>query len=274
MDNFKISVCQLKPENNKETNIKKAEIMIREAKNNGSDIIVLPEMFNCPYDNKFFLDYSEEYPGYTTAWLSKLSSELGIYIIGGSIPELENGKLYNTSFSFNRKGELIGKHRKLHLFDIDIEDKIFFKESDTLSYGSKITVIDTEYGKIGIAICYDMRFPEYMRILALEGAKLIVVPAAFNTVTGPMHWNLLARARALDNQVYFVAASPARNIHSSYKAYGHSIIVDPFGNIINEANIEEGIISAKIDFDYVNKIRDELPLLKHRREDLYKISYK
>lgn len=268
---FKLGICQMTVSDDKEKSLKKAEEMIREAASNNSQIVVLPEMFNCPYENKSFPIFAEKCPGETTQMIANLAKELGIYIVAGSIAELDNDKIYNTSFTFNKKGETIGKHRKMHLFDIDIEGGIRFKESDTLGPGEEVTVVDTEFGKIGIAICYDMRFPELMRQMVLKGAKIIIVPAAFNMTTGPVHWDLTIRARALDNQVYFIAASPARDLSASYHAYGHSAVANPWGEIISQADEKEAIIYGEVDMAYVEKIRNELPLLKHRRVDLYDI---
>lgn len=272
MSGFKIATCQLDVLQKKDDNLEKAKELIKEASYNGADLVVLPEMFNCPYDNSFFPEFAEEFSGITTDFLSKLAQNESIYIVGGSIPEKEGDNIYNTSYIFDRKGKVIGKHRKMHLFDIDIEDGISFKESDTLGYGNNVTVFDTEFCKIGVAICYDMRFPELMRLMALKGAEIIIVPAAFNMTTGPAHWHALAKIRAIDNQVYFVAASPSRNVDSSYVAFGHSLIVDPWGDIISEADEKEGIIYGNIDLSRIKKIRNQLPLLKHRRIDLYDVS--
>ncbi|MEG0662965.1 MAG: nitrilase-related carbon-nitrogen hydrolase, partial [Anaerovoracaceae bacterium] len=139
----------------------------------------------------------------------------------------------------------------------------------TLTPGNAATVVDTKYGKIGVAICYDVRFPELSRRMALDGAKVIILPAAFNMTTGPAHWSLSMRARALDNQVYFAANAPARDENGPYVAYGHSMIVSPWGEVLMEADEKEDIIYSEIDTDYVDSIRDQLPLLKHRREELY-----
>lgn len=239
------------------------------AKEKGADLIVLPEMWNCPYSNEYFRPYSEKEDGETFRFMAGLAEKLDVYLIGGSIPELDGENVYNTSFSFGRNGELIGKHRKAHLFDIDVKDGIRFMESDTLTAGDSATVIDTEYGKIGVAICYDVRFPDLSMKMALAGAKLIVLPAAFNMTTGPVHWELTMRARALDNQVYFAACSPARDEAGVYVAYGHSMVADPWGKVIAEADEKPDIVTACIDTEYVDSIREQLPLLRHRREDLY-----
>ncbi|MFT9493436.1 carbon-nitrogen hydrolase family protein [Anaerosolibacter sp.] len=268
---FKIGICQMMVMEDKGENIEKAESMIREAAGNGARVVVLPEMFNCPYENKYFPLYAEAYPGETTERLSLMAMESNIYLIAGSIPEQEGDHIYNTSFIFGPDGKLIGRHRKMHLFDIDVEGKIRFKESDTLGYGEEITVVETEFGKIGVAICYDMRFPELMRLMVLEGAEVIIVPAAFNMTTGPAHWDITIKARALDNQVYFVAASPARNMDATYHAYGHSSIVSPWGDVIAQADEKETILYGEIDLEKVKKVRRELPLLQHRRTTLYDV---
>lgn len=266
-----VAVCQLKVTDNKTNNLRNAQKMIEDSAAHGADIIILPEMFNCPYDSSFFNRFSESYPGETVNLLSGLARLHSIYVIGGSIPELDGNRIYNTSYSFDRKGCLIGKHRKIHLFDVEIKEGISFKESETITAGSDATVIETEFCKIGVAICYDMRFPELIRKMVLSGAKIIVVPAAFNMTTGPAHWHILARTRALDNQAYFIAASPARDEKASYVAYGHSLVADPWGDIISEASDKEEIIFSEIDLDFIEKIRGELPLLKHRKEEVYKI---
>lgn len=255
---------------NKQKNIETALEYIKSAKKSGANIVCLPEIFNCPYDNKYFLEFSETYPnGVTIQALSKVASEENIILIGGSIPEYDNGKVFNTCFVFNSDGSLICKHRKVHLFDIDIKDKISFKESDTLSPGNEITVFDCKYGKIGVAICYDIRFPDMFKIMALKGAKLIVVPAAFNMTTGPAHWELTVKSRSLDNQLYVAAISPSRDLSSSYVAYGHSCITSPWGNTIAKSDEKPQILIEEIDFDYVDSVREQLPLLEHRKDNLY-----
>ena len=266
---FKIGLCQMKGSFDKNESIATAERFVREAAANGAQVVSLPEMWNCPYSNDYFREYAETAEGPTVKFMSELAKELGIYLIGGSIPELDDDKVYNTSFSFDKQGNIIGRHRKVHLFDIDVKGGIRFMESDTLTAGEDLTVIDTEFCKIGVAICYDVRFPEWFRNMTLDGAKLIVLPAAFNMTTGPIHWDLTMRARALDNQIYFAANSPARDDSGPYQAYGHSCIIDPWGRVIDEADEKEQIIYGDIALEYVESVRNQLPLLKHRREELY-----
>ena len=269
---FKLALCQMKVIDNKNSNIKKALKMIKIAAQNKSDLVILPEMFNCPYDNNKFREYAEEKENSETLKaIKEAANELDLYIVAGSIPELDGDKLYNSSFIFNGNGEIIGSHRKMHLFDIDIVGKISFKESSTLSAGNQITVIDTELCKIGVAICYDIRFPELLRIMTLKGSELIVIPGAFNMTTGPAHWETLIRARAMDNQLYLAAASPARNEKLSYVAYGNSMVADPWGKVLARAGDKEEIIYADINLSKVKEVRAELPLLKNRREDIYSL---
>ncbi|MDZ7836527.1 MAG: carbon-nitrogen hydrolase family protein [Actinomycetota bacterium] len=265
---IKIAACQLKVEAEKQKNLNNARNMIRRAAKH-ADIIILPEMFNCPYSIEYFPQYAEQYPGPTTYMLSALARELKTFIVGGSIPEKEENHIYNTSFVFNPQGNLVARHRKIHLFDVNIPGKISFMESKILSAGSRITTFDTGFCTIGLCICYDMRFPELIRAMSHKQAKLIIVPAAFNMTTGPAHWHVVTRSRALDNQVYLAAVSPARNQESSYIAFGHSVIVDPWGKIIAEAGSGQQIIYASLDLDYLTKVREQLPLLKHLKPDIY-----
>lgn len=273
-DKFTLALCQMHVVEDKNENIKHALAMISEAASK-SDLVILPEMWNCPYETSLFPEYAEEMENSPTVEaISRAAKEESIYIVAGSIPEKHQGNIYNSSFFFNPQGEIIGVHRKVHLFDIDVEGEISFKESLTLTAGNEVTVVDTELGKIGICICYDMRFPELLRLMTLDGAQLIVVPGAFNLTTGPAHWKPLIQVRAVDNQVFMAAVSPARDTNASYVAYGHSMVADPWGTILKEAGTGETIIYHSIDLSMIKKIRSELPLLQNRRTDLYHIKKK
>ena len=272
---IKIALCQMNVIDDKKENIKKASLMIKESVAKNADFIVLPEMFNCPYSNDKFIEYCEsEQDSPTLKEISKLAKDNDVYILAGSIPESEGDALYNTSFLFDKNGKIIGKHRKMHLFDIDVKDKITFKESDVLTAGDDFTIADTEFGKIGIGICYDIRFPELARIMVENGALILFYPGAFNMTTGPAHWELLFKSRALDNQIFCVGVAPALNSAASYHSYGHSIITNPWGEVVVEADEKEQIIISEIDLNELKKIREELPLLKNKREDLYEIKRK
>ena len=278
MNKIKIALCQMNVVDNKEKNIEKAIQMIKESKKQGADLAVLPEMFNCPYENEKFIEYAEELSdSKTLKEISKTAKEEDIHVLAGSIPELEmddektTESIYNTAIFFDNNGKILGKHRKMHLFDIDVKGKIYFKESDTLSAGNDFTVIKTDLATIGIGICYDIRFVELSRIMALNGAEILIFPGAFNLTTGPAHWQLLFRSRALDNQVYTIGVAPALDKDASYNSYGHSIAVNPWGEVIEELDYNEDLKIVEIDLDEIKRIREEIPVLKNRRCDLYEI---
>lgn len=273
MKPFILSICQMLVVDSKEENLKKAESLIRRAvKEQGAQVVALPEIFNGPYQLDRMKETAEPEGGPSSRMMAALAKELGIVIIGGSISESAGDQIFNTAYIFDAEGKTIGRHRKMHLFDVDIPGGVSFQESAIVSPGNQITVFDTQYGRMGVAICYDMRFPELMRLMVLEGAEIIVVPAAFNTTTGPAHWHETIKMRAVDNQVYFAAASPARNMDSTYHAYGFSSIVDPWGTVLASADETETMISAPIDPARQEAVRQQLPLLKHRREDVYELT--
>lgn len=254
----------------KEVNLKKAVDLMAESAAKGADLVVLPEMFNCPYDNDKFIQYAENRKNSITLKTVRAAArEYGILLVAGSIPEADGENIYNTSFIINSQGKIIGSHRKLHLFDIDVPDGITFKESDTLTAGENITILETDLARLGVVICYDIRFVELSRLMALEGVEVLIMPGAFNMTTGPNHWETLIRSRAIDNQLFLVAASPARDDGASYVAYGHSMIVDPWGKVLSEAGSDEEIIYADISLNRIKEVREQLPVLGNRRMDLY-----
>lgn len=277
---LKLALVQLAAGGDKAANLSQARLKVLEAAKAGARLIVLPECFNSPYGCQFFPKYAETLlpspPSKTQApsWhsLSSIAMEAQAYLVGGSIPEFvpDTKKYYNTSLVFSPKGQLIATHRKTHLFDIDIPGKITFKESDVLSPGNKVTLFDLpEYGKIGLAICYDIRFPELATIAARKGAFLLIYPGAFNTTTGPMHWSLQGRARAVDNQVYVALCSPARDMDATYHAWGHTMAVNPNAEIMAEADEKEAIIYADLDGAMIEETRKGIPLYNQRRFDVY-----
>lgn len=266
---FKLALIQMKVSEDKAQNVQRAMDNVNRLAGRGAQVIVLPEMFNCPYDTNCFAEYAELEGGETWLEMSHAARKNNIYLIGGSIPEREGKKIYNTCFIFGPDGEQIGKHRKLHLFDININKGQSFKESDAVTAGKSVTIVETQFGKIGVALCYDIRFPELSRKMVLKGAKMLVYPAAFNMTTGPVHWELLFRSRAVDNQVFTVGCAPARDEESNYITYGHSIVVSPWGDVVGSLNEEEGFLMGVVDFTEVERMREQLPLLKHRRPELY-----
>ena len=267
----KIGMAQLNVSADKKKNIAEAKAAIEKLAD--ADIIVLPEIWNGPYDTKCFREYGEtEKDGESIKMLSEMAAKLGKIIVGGSISELDGDRVYNTSFVFDRQGNCIAKHRKMHLFDINVKGGQCFRESDTLTAGDSVTTFETEFGIFGICICYDIRFPELSRLMALKGAQVILVPAAFNMTTGPAHWELLFRSQSLNNQVYAIGTAPSRDSSASYQSWGHSIITDPWGRVISQTDEKECIINTEIDLDYILEVRDQIPVLKQRRSDVYTLT--
>lgn len=273
---LKIAICQMPINADKRMNLRKAESMIKAAAAENCQLAILPEMFNCPYKAELFSQYAEAYPeGESIQMLARTAAEANIGVVGGSIPERdEHGNLYNTSFVFDEKGVLVGRHRKVHLFDVEIEGGTVFKESSILAAGQEITIVKIAGVTLGIGICYDVRFPELSRLMALAGADVIVFPAVFSVSTGPDHWELLMRARAVDNQVFVVGAAPANTLESACLAHGHSMVVDPWGNMIGMAGVEERMLIVEINLSKMYTVREQLPLLKHRRPDVYENYHK
>jgi omega-amidase len=273
---LKIALIQFLSSSSKQQNITRACELIRQAASNGARLIVLPEIWNSPYGVKYFAQYAETIPnGETIQALSNCARQEKIYLVGGSIPERDGEKLYNTSTIFDPNGELLGKFRKIHLFDIDIPGKITFKESDALSSGQQLFTfdIDQQY-RIGLAICYDLRFPLLASLYSKRQCHVLLYPGAFNMTTGPAHWELLLRARALDNQFYVAGVSPAHDEQADYKSWGHTTLVDPWGTVVTKCEMNEEIIYGDIDIEQLNTIRKQLPYLSQQRNDIYTLSEK
>ena len=237
------------------------------------DLVALGEMFCCPYDSALFPHYAEPEGGHVFTALSALARQHRIYLSAGSVPEIDaDGKIYNTAYVFDRTGNMIAKHRKMHLFDVNVRGGQVFRESDSLSPGDHVTVFDTEFGPMGLCICFDIRFPELARLMVLRGARLILVPAAFNETTGPAHWELAFRSRALDNQCFYAGTSDALDPQAAYHAWGHSILVSPWGTVIAQMDERQGRMVNEINLDAVDDIRAQLPLLSARRTDVYNLT--
>ena len=272
MEKIKVAAIQMPTLTDKMQNVRTAGIYLEKIKDEKPDFVILPEMFCCPYQTQNFPVYAEEEGGPVWQQLSEYANQYGIYLIGGSMPEKDaEGKVYNTSYIFDRQGKQIGKHRKVHLFDIDVTGGQTFKESDTLTAGDHDTVFDTEFGRMGVILCFDIRFPELARMMVNDGAKAIFVPAAFNMTTGPAHWELSFRTRALDNQIYMIGCAPMRDESAGYISWGHSIVTDPWGRVIDMLDEKEGVLLTELDHDYEEQVREELPLLKSRRKDMYRL---
>lgn len=258
-DTVSISLIQMKIDASVECNLAHAEELIAKSKGN---IAVLPEMFCCEYNNRSFAANAQPAGGQLYSFLSHSAQKYKKLLIGGSIPEYDAGRIYNTCFVFGKNGEQLACHRKKHLFDVDICGGQRFCESDTFSPGETASVFQTEYGPLGIAICFDLRFPDQFTEMAEQGARAVFVPAAFNMTTGPMHWDLLSRSRAVDNQFFIFCTAPARDANAGYVSYAHSIAVDPWGRIISRAGIDEELTELTVDLSLVSSVREQIPLFK------------
>lgn len=266
---LRVGLVQMSVGSCKATNIATAVKLIKSAATSGAKLVTLPECFNSPYGTQYFKEYAEPIPGNSTSAISAAAKENNVHIIAGSIPEVDSGKLYNTCCIFNPAGNMVGKHRKIHLFDIDVPGKIRFQESEVLEAGNEPTMFEIGNRKIGVGICYDIRFPELAMRYRREGAEVLVYPGAFNMTTGPAHWEKLQIARALDNQLFVLTASPARDESATYHAWGHSMIVSPWGEVLAEAGSEEQVIVHDLDFSVLSSTRQNIPISTQRRPECY-----
>lgn len=272
MNKVRVAAIQMAAVADRMENVRAVRGYLERLRTYWPDVVVLPEMFCCPYQTENFPIYAEEEGGPAWQMLAGYAREYGIYLVAGSMPERDaEGHVYNTSYVFDRTGRQIARHRKTHLFDIDVKGGQYFKESDTLTAGCGETVFDTEFGRMGVMICYDIRFPEMTRLMVNDGARVVFVPAAFNMTTGPAHWELSFRARALDNQIYMVGCAPSRVPESGYVSWGHSIVTNPWGEVVDQLDEREGILTAELDLDYEDAVREQLPLLAARRHDVYRL---
>lgn len=274
MSKIKIASLQLKVLGDKYDNIERLAETVAGGAAAGADIISLGEIWNSPYQTDLFPVNAEPEGGDSWLAMSTIARKNHVYLVGGSIPELgDDGNIYNTCFVFDREGRQIGKHRKVHLFDIYAHGEQVFKESDTLTPGDRFDTFETEWCTMAVNICFDIRFPESSRIPALNGAKVIFNPAAFNMTTGPAHWETAFRQRAIENQIYMVGTSDAQNPDAGYLSYGHSIITDPWGRVLMQMDESECCNITEIDLDYVEEVRQRLPLLSARKTDVYDLCY-
>ena len=267
---MKIGLLQTPVSEDKRKNLDTAAELAAKAAGQGAEVLVLPEMFNCPYSNDWFPKFAEERGGESWQALSDIARENGALLIGGSIPERDGERIYNTSFVFDASGNQIARHRKAHLFDIAIEGKQSFRESATFTPGDSATVFSAGGHTFGLAICFDIRFAELFRTMALQGAEAIFVPAAFNMTTGPLHWELSFRMRAVDNQLFTIGCAPARQRNGSYVSYANSIVCDPWGHVLCNAGEEAGVTLCDIDLAEIHSVRAQLPILSARRPELYR----
>lgn len=270
MDAYDVALLQMRPSPRKDENLDQAVQQVAEVAAE-VELVVLPEMFSTSYEVPHWPDAAEAVPGGPTcSLLSELAREHGIHLLGGSQPELDNGLVYNTATLWSPAGELLLKHRKVHLFDVDIPGGITFFESDFLQPGHEVSVVDTPLGTMGVAICFDVRFPEMFRLMALRGAELVLLPAAFNTTTGPAHWETNLRCRAFENTIYLAGCSAAPHEEVTYPAWGYSMWIDPYGVVEDSAEREPAVVYGRFDRKRLLEVRAALPFLKARRPDVYR----
>ena len=251
----------------KAANLERAERLVRVGAARGAHLVALPEVFNWRGKRNEQATAAETLDGQSLTLMSRLAHELQIHIVAGSITEGAAGysRCYNTSVLLGPDGGRIAVYRKIHLFDVDLPGRVTARESDAKLAGADVVTAETPLGAIGLTICYDLRFPELYRRLTFAGAQIIAVPSAFTFPTGEAHWEPLLRARAIENQAYMIApAQFGPNIYG-YSDYGNSMIVDPWGRVLARAADQEGVVVAPIDLEYQDRVRGELPALKHAR---------
>ncbi|MEA2382788.1 MAG: deaminated glutathione amidase [Solirubrobacteraceae bacterium] len=267
-----VAAVQLNATGDKAANIARAEELVAEAAARGARVVLLPEKwtgFGSPEILRACAERLDD--GDSVAAMQGWAREHGIHLIGGSITERVDGadKLFNTCVAFDPHGDIAGVYRKIHLFDVDVGGRRY-RESDLEEGGEEIVVVEVDGWSVGLSICYDVRFPELYRILALRGAEVIVVPAAFTAVTGRDHWELLLRARAVENQAFVVAAGDWGEHPGGKRTYGHSMVVDPWGMILAARPEGDGVVVASLDRERLEEIRATLPALANRRPGAYR----
>jgi predicted amidohydrolase len=236
----------------------------------GAELVALPELWSCHGLEEVYRESAELVPGPTTDFLSGLARELGVWLLGGSILEGEPGveRLSNTSTFFDPSGELVAVYRKIHLFDVKAPDREYL-ESRTIAPGHAIVTAKAGVTILGLSVCYDLRFPELYRLLALKGAEVLAVPAAFTLQTGKDHWELLLRARAVENQAFVLAPAQWGQKADGRWTYGRSMVVDPWGTVLATCPDRDGYALATLDLDYLDRFRTEFPALTNRRPEAY-----
>lgn len=268
MTSSNILIVQNKPTNSKTFNLFKIRTLIMENIKSNFNIVILPECFNSPYGIEYFKEYAEELivsdnnPTIRTLqFISKLIPN--VYLIGGSIPEKLNESYYNTTTVW-LNGEMICVYRKMHLFDVSINDKVTFKESSVITPGPSPSFFDTPYGRIGLGICFDLRFNDLSNYYSKNKCDMIVYPGSFSKYTGELHWELLLRTRAVDSQCWTIGVSTAYNPELNYQSYGNSLVCDPWGRVVSEKlDDKEGVLIVKIDTSICKSFQDSIPVRKY-----------
>jgi predicted amidohydrolase len=268
---LRAAVVQTNSNADRDRNLEVADRLVRRAAADAAALVVLPEKFNVLGSPEDLIAGAEPIDGPTLSWASTLARELGIWLVAGSIVERTSGDLlHNTSVLFSSDGERAAAYRKIHLFDVEVEG-VAYRESDVETPGEEIVVAEAGELSLGLAVCYDLRFPELFRIMALRGARAFSLPAAFTVPTGRAHWEILVRARAIENQSFVLAAGQSGTHPDDKSSYGHSMIADPWGRVVGAAKDElEAVVVADLDLDSQEAIRAKLPALANRRAAAYR----
>jgi predicted amidohydrolase len=271
-DLLRVACVQMTSGPEKAANLEKAEKLVARAAATGADLVGLPEKWDAIGDADVLYAAAEPLEDSDAVRaMADWARTHGVTLVGGSIAERREAreKLSNTSVAFGPDGEMLGVYRKIHMFDVEVGGQVY-RESEAQEGGDEPVVVRGEGWPIGLTVCYDVRFPELYRILALEGAELVTVPAAFTVPTGRDHWHVLLRARAIENQYYVAAPAQFGETRPGKPSYGRSLIVDPWGIVLAQAPDEETVISAELDRARLHDIREKLPSLKNRQADAYR----
>ena len=267
MERYLAAAVQMSSGDDRAANVARATALVREAAARGARLVVLPEVFAWRGPRAAEPAIAEPVPGPTSRTLAGLARELGIWLCAGSLLEraADEPRAYNTSCLFDPRGELVARYRKIHLFDVDLPGRVSVQESATRAPGAEVVTVPTELGTLGLSVCYDLRFPELYRRLVRAGAEVLLVPSAFTFPTGAAHWDVLCRARAVENQCYLIAPDQTGTSPHGFADWGDSLIVDPWGRVLARAGDGERVITAEIDRAYLARVRRELPCLPHAR---------
>jgi len=268
---MRVAAVQLNSGNDKERNLEVAGRLVAEAAADGAQLVALPEKWNLLGSAADLDAGAEALDGPTLTAVGSWARELGVWVLAGSIAERRTGadRLFNTSCVVDPAGGLMATYSKVHMFDVDVGG-VSYRESEREQPGDELVLADVGGVEVGMSVCYDLRFPELYRVLAVRGARVLTVPSAFTTPTGRAHWEILLRARAIENQAFVLAPNQSGKAPPHYDSYGHSAIVDPWGELLAEAADGEGFVAADLDLERQAEIRSTLPSLANRRPAAYR----
>jgi predicted amidohydrolase len=266
---MRVALCQMNSGDDVEANRAQAGQLLERSADGGADLAALPEVWPFMGPARRHREVADRVPGPTSDWLSEIARRRSMWILGGSVLEAGgDGRVFNTSLLFDRSGELVARYRKIHLFDVDLPGQPPIRESFTYAPGEEVVTAETEFGRAGLSVCYDVRFPELYRALVSRGAEILFVPSAFTFDTGTDHWDVLIRARAIESQAFVLAPAqwgtwgpPEQN----RRCFGNSLAVDPWGRVLARTPDGVGVTFADLDLEEVRRVRQRLPALRNRR---------